>query len=772
VITSQTFAQAIQQHRAGHLADAEALYRQVLAAEPRHAEALHHLGILALQAGRHALAIDLISQALVLDPDNATAYSHLGESLRCQGRFQEAIATFQQAAKVQPDNPGTYNNLGNALRDDGQFPEAAAAFRQALALDSSLAEVHNNLGNVLQDLGLFDEAASAYQRCLDLTPDVPEALNNLGSALAAVGKFPDAETAYRRAITLQPTLAAAHSGLGAALAAHGQVPEALAALQRALQLQPQNPAIYNNLGAALKAGDRIEDALAAFRQAITLRPDYPEAYYNLGNALRQGAQLDHAVAAYREALRLRPTYPEASNNLGNALKDQAQLDEAITAYRLAFLWKPTFLEARSNLIYTLLFDPRQEPRILTEEQAQWNHHADSLPPQRHAVVLPQGVPEGRLRVGYVSPEFREHVTGRYLTPLFREHDRKDFEIICYAGVQRPDSLTEVFHQYADLWRDTGQMSDEDLAQQIQKDRIDILVDLTQHLSGNRLPVFARRPVAVQVSFAGYPATTGLSAIPYRISDRYVEAEAEDRISKINPELRALNSELPPAEQVYLLDSFWSYDPCGLEVPINESPAFQSGVITFGCFNNFCKVNEPFLQLCARTLREIGNSRIIFLAAVGSHRDWVRKVLQQEGIDGSRVEFVEPQPRHAYLELYHRLDVVLDPFPYNGHTTSLDALWMGVPIVSLVGTSSVSRGGFSILNNLGLPELAAFSPDDYVAIAARLARDPHYLSELRATLRSRMQSSTLMDAPHFARGIESAYRAIWQQRSAAAPAEKT
>jgi predicted O-linked N-acetylglucosamine transferase (SPINDLY family) len=280
---------------------------------------------------------------------------------------------------------------------------------------------------------------------------------------------------------------------------------------------------------------------------------------------------------------------------------------------------------------------------------------------------------------------------------------------------------------------------------IREDRVDILVDLSQHLAGNRLPIFARRPAPVQVSFAGYPASTGVEAIKYRISDRHLEANCEFR----------------PAERVFLLDTFWCYDPCGMEVNGNDLPALENRWVTFGCLNNFCKLNEPLLKLWARLLGSVQDSHLLLLTAAGSHRQRTIELLEREGIQAQRVEFAEPRPRRDYLELYHRLDIALDPFPYNGHTTSLDALWMGVPVVSLAGQQAVARAGYSQLSNLDLRELVAFSEDDYVGIATELAQDLPRLAALRATLRLRMEASMLMDGPRFARGIEAAYRAMWR-----------
>jgi predicted O-linked N-acetylglucosamine transferase (SPINDLY family) len=274
------------------------------------------------------------------------------------------------------------------------------------------------------------------------------------------------------------------------------------------------------------------------------------------------------------------------------------------------------------------------------------------------------------------------------------------------------------------------------------------VDLSQHTAGNRLLVFARCPAPVQVSFAAYPESTGLEAIEYRISDRYLE-------------VGSVNDRMGRTEHICLVDSYWCYDPCGMELPVNRLPAQESGRVSFGCLNSFCKINEPLLRLWTRVLQQVRDSRLVLLTDAGSHRQRTLEFLERAGIESHRVEFAAPRPRKAYLELYHQLDIALDPFPYTGHSTSLDALWMGVPVVSLVGESSVSRAGLSQLSNLGLPKLAAFSEDDYVGLATELAGDLPRLAELRRTLRLRMEASPLMDAPRYARNIEASYRAMWR-----------
>jgi predicted O-linked N-acetylglucosamine transferase (SPINDLY family) len=322
------------------------------------------------------------------------------------------------------------------------------------------------------------------------------------------------------------------------------------------------------------------------------------------------------------------------------------------------------------------------------------------------------------------------------------------EIFCYSNVIRADALTEQFRRYADAWRGIEGLSDLQTVDLIRQDRIDILVDLTLHTGKNRLAVFACKPSPVQVTFAGYPGSTGLNTIDYRLTDPYLDPPG-------------LNDQFYSESSIRLPDTFWCYEPLVTQLEINPLPAQTDAHVTFGCLNSFCKVNEQVLRLWAQVVKTVDRSRLMILCPEGSHRQPLLDLLQGEGISPDRIELVVRCPRRQYLELYHRFDVGLDTFPYNGHTTSLDSFWMGVPVVTLVGQTVVGRAGLSQLTNLGLPELIAQTPEQYVQIATKLAGDLPRLAELRRTLRARMEASPLMDAPRFARSVEAAYRRMWR-----------
>jgi predicted O-linked N-acetylglucosamine transferase (SPINDLY family) len=813
----QQLESGLSHHKAGHLAEAERIYRQILAQQPDHADVLRLLGVLAGQAGQLDAAVELIQRAIAICSTNAFYYSDLGKALEDIGRLDEAIAACRQAIRLKPELANAHYNMGVALQGKGQFDEAIAAYRQAIRLKPDYALAHSNLGNALCAMGLFDEAIASYGQAIRFKPDYAGAHSNLGNALMAMGQLDKAIGSYRQAIWLKHDFAEAHGNLGSALQDIGQLDEATAAYRQAIALNPNWPEAHNNLGNVVKDKGQLDEAIAAYRQAIALRPNYAEAHYNLGNVLKDKGQLDEAIVAYRQAIALNPNWPEAHNNLGNVLKDKGQFDEAVAAYRQAIVLNPNWPEAHnnlgnvlkdkgeldeaiaacrqairlkpdfaevyanlgsalmgvgqldeaiasqrqavrlksdyaglhSNLVFTLHYHPGHDGRMIHEELRRWNRqHAEPL----KKFIQPHTNnrrPDRRLRIGYVSPDFRVHVVGQNLLPLLREHDHRQMEIFCYSNVLRPDMLTDQLRGYADVWRSIVGLSDPQATDLIRQDRIDILVDLALHTANNRLLVFAHKPAPVQATYLGCCTSTGMETMDYRLSDPYLDPSDSDL---------SIYSE----RTIRLPETYWCYRSTGPTPDPSPPPTAAAGYVTFGCLNNFAKVSSPALDLWAEILQAVPRSRLILHSNPGAHLDTVRERFAGNGISPDRLEFYLEQGNWPkYLQTYGRIDIALDPFPWGGGITTCDALWMGVPVVSLVGRTAVGRGGASILSNVGVPELIARTPEQYVQIATDLANDLPRLAELRRTLRGRMQASPLMDAPRFARNVEAAYRQMWR-----------
>ena len=731
------------------LSDAVPCFSRALELKPDYAEAHYNLGNAMHALGMHDNAVACYGRALELAPNYAEAHNGLGTTLKDQGKLEDATRCYRRAVELKPDYAEAYYNLGNAFQDQGRLDEAIASHRQAVHWRPNLAEAQNNLGNAFKDQGKLDDAVASYLRAVELRPDFYLAYNNLGNAYQDQGRLDDAVACFRRTVELRPSFAEAHYNLGNAYQDMGKPDEAVVSYRRAVELKPGFAVAHYNMGNACQDNGKVDDAISCYRRALELKPDYVEAYCNLGNALLTQGKPDEAAACFRRAQDLKPDYAEALSNLGNAFKDEGNLDEAVASYRRALNMKPDLAQALSNLVFALNYCFGYDAKAIHEEHRRWNQKCAEPVAKFIQPHANERSAARRLRLGYVSPDFRGHVVGRNLLPLFREHDRQQFKIFCYANMLDRDAFTDQFQGYADGWRNVARLTDEALAQRIREDRIDILVDLALHTAHNRLLALARKPAPVQVTFAGYPGTTGLATIDYRLTDPYLDPPG-------------LYDRYYAEESIRLPDTFWCYDPLSQETAVNALPALEKGHLTFGCLNNYAKVNPAVLRLWAQVLRAVQNSRIVIMAPEGGHRQHALALLAQEGIDPERVQFVGKHKHARYLELYNRLDVGLDTFPYNGHTTSLDSYWMGVPVVTLVGQTVVGRAGLSQLSNLGLPELIAQTPEQFVSIAVGLANDLSRLSRLRATLRERMEGSPLMDARRFARNIEAAYRGMWQR----------
>ena len=651
----------------------------------------------------------------------------------------------------------------------GRLAEAEALYRQVLSADPANADAMQRLAIISHKLGRTDDAISLLRKTVELKPEAADYQNNLGVVLVAVGREDEALAAFLRAIDLGADFPETRNNIGNILRRQGKLDEALEAYRHALRLRPNYPEAHDHLGAALLEAGRIEEAIPELRTAISLRPDFPEAYNNLGNALRGAGDIDAALEAFRKAEQLRPNWAELLNNLGSVLQEMRQLDAAIDCYRRAIAISN---ESRiwDNLLLAIQIQDFVTPEQIYGEHAKWNRVcAEPLA----GIVPARGVDVSdsnrRLRIGYVSPDFCDHAVGRQVLPLIEHRDREQFEVVCYSSVQRADGMTARFRTSTDLWRDVRILSDEQLAEQIRQDEIDILVDLALHSAHNRLLAFARKPAPVQVTFAGYPGTTGLRAIDYRLSDPYLDElpiadcrlpNASGISSFIIPHL-SLHSETT----VVLPRCFWCLEPRDSDPPVKDPPALTNGFITFGCLSHFSKITNDTLLNCWReVLLRVPNSRLLVLAPRGSVRAQFNNSEFLKGIEPQRIEFADRCPRPRYMELYNRIDICLDTFPYNGHTTTLDALWMGVPLVTRYGDTTVSRGAFSILSNAGLAELAARTPEEFVEIAVSLAENLPRLAELRSMMRDRMRQSPLMDVKRFTRDIESAYLEMWSQRS--------
>jgi predicted O-linked N-acetylglucosamine transferase (SPINDLY family) len=622
----------------------------------------------------------------------------------------------------------------------------------------------------------FAEAETLARALVAAAPRDAEGLALLGIVLLRSGRAGHAIAHLMKAVEEAPDAPEHHCNLAAALSSTGRYSEAIEQLSQAVQLRPNYPEALNNLGAALERLGRLDEAEQACRRALSLRADYVEAIHNLGNVLRRRGWPQEAVALHRRGLLLRPDDAMALECLAAACFDLGDQAGAIASYRRAIELRsasagqqssmnvrarvndrarvglhPNTTEAsrrmHSSLIFAMFHDPQYSADDRVREAVRWNAQYAS----RGSVKFEDsGRPaaDGRLRVGFVSPDFVDHPCARFALPVLEHYDRNELEVHCYSSAKTADAMTGRLRSLAAGWHDIGALSDEQAARQIRNDAVDILIDLSGHMGDNRLSILTHRPAPLQMQMC-FPGTIGLDAIDYRITDAWSDPPG--------------TAEQQHEERLLRLTVALSYDP-GLTPAVAEAPSLRNGVITFACLNRPMKITLAALRVWARILNAVPNSRLCLVSgSVDGRNSYLSSMVHAAGIDSSRIQWVPRTPRNKFLELFHGVDIALDCFPYNGDATTLDGLWMGVPLITLAGDSCVARRGVGLLSAVGLSDLAAPDLDKYVATAVALATDRLRLSELRATLRHRLRQSPLGNGQAYTREFESALRLAWQRR---------
>ncbi len=607
------FADAVRHHRAGQLANAETLYRRILTADPRHADSLHLLGVLAQQAGRSDQAAELIGRAI--------------------------------------------------------------------AINDRIASYHYNLGNALVGRSRLDDAAGCFRKAVALQPDYVEAYSNLGSILTMQGK--------------------------------------------------------------------LDQGLSCLRKVVTLRPDHADAHYNLSTALARRWCVDEAATSFRRAIALRPD-ADAYNNLANLLKDIARSHEALAAYGKALELRPNDLALHSNRLLVQNYLLQQPADVLLGMARAFGALASARAGRRFT-DWHRHVSDGPVRVGLVSNDLHDHPVGYFLEGLLRHADPARVTFLAFPCHGEQDGLTARIKPHLESWHPLVGLNDEAAARLIHASGVQVLLDLSGHTAGNRLPVFAWRPAPVQATWLGYFATTGLNEIDYVIGD---------------PNVAPPEPVSPFVETVWSLpETYYCFTPPALATEVSPLPARLNGHVTFGCFNNLAKINDAVVAVWARVLDAVPGSRLV-LKTAPFHDTGVRADLRARfaahGIAGERLLLEPSSSREDYLHAYGRIDIALDPFPFPGGATSCEALWMGVPLLTRKGDRFLSRVGETIVRNAGLPDWLAADDDDYVRKAVHFASDLDRLERLRRGLRDQVSASPLFDAARFARHFEKALRSMWNR----------
>lgn len=769
-------------HRRGDLARAEHLYRQVLQADPGSADAWHLLGVVATHRGMPGQALEHIDRALGLQANDPAYYLNRGVALLGLQRAGEAIASFRQALALQPGFVQAHNNLANVLYQQGDRRQAQVHWRQAIDLQPEYAEAHHNLARALLDEDQFAAAVMYARHAVRLRPESAGNHRTLGEALCGQLAFEEAAACLREAVRRAPQWPDAHCGLAHVLQKQGQLAEAAAHLQQALHLNPACAEAHNEYGIIRGKEGHPDEAILHFQRALQLRPDYAEAHHNLAVVLKLQRRYDEAVTHLQTVLRLRPETVESAIVLASTLERQGRSDESLACLQQALMQSPgngslhcalggtqsqrgqlaesvaSFHEAvrlrpddaviHSCLLDALNYMPEVTAEELYAEHTRWgtlHGHAGAAVPaydlDRH--------PDRRLRVGYLSGDFIRHVAAHFIEPILAHHDASRVESFCYADVAAGDLGTARLRTHAQQWRPICGLNDEDVAARIRADHIDILVDLGGH-TGTRLGVFARRPAPVQVTYLGYPNTTGLSAIQYRLTDTITDPPGEPRCHC--------------EELVHLPGPFCCYQPPGDAPAVSTLPAQTNGFLTFGVLHKLAKLNDQVLDLWSETLRALPSARLLVFRdnLRGGVADMLRGRFAARGIDSQRLLFPEPAPNQNFLAVYNSVDIALDTFPWCGHATSCEALWMGVPVLTLPGTRHAARMVASVLTSAGLKDWIATSSVDFVARAGGWGARVEELAAFRRQLREQVRRSALCDGQRFTAALEEAYRGMWHR----------
>lgn len=666
------------------------------------------------------------------------------------GRLTQGATVCRLVLSHDPQRAEAHRLLGLIAVAASQPDVAATCIEQAIALQPDYGAYYDNLCAIRYMQDRYADARQAGEQAVRLSPELAEAHYNLARAQDSLGELPEALQGYRRALQLQPKLYEAAGNLASLLVRLGLTEEALPACRYALSLQPKKVDALNSLGRALQDLGALAEAQQAYLQALAVKPDVVEVIVNLATTVESMGLLSEAEALNLRALEIKPDLVEAFSNLSLVLQGQGRHDESLALIRQALEKRPDFVEAQSNLLIGMQYHPAVTPAELLQAHVSW---AEERTASRRGAQQPfanSADPERPLRLGFVSADLGEHPVGFFLVRFLEAIDRKSFSVHCYATRRRSGELCERIRAASTSYREASRQ-DKELAASIRADGIDLLFDLGGHTGNSRIGLFARKPAPIQLTWLGYVGTTGLAEMDYLIADRF---------------------HVPPGEEVFyrekvlrLPDGYLCYDPPDFVPAVSPLPAGDHGYVTFGSFNNPAKITSKVTALWAQVLRAVPGSRLVL-----QYRGWndpptgqrLRDAFAAAGVAPDRLTLLGWVVHAQLLPRYNQIDIALDTFPYSGGLTTCEAMWMGVPVVTWPGQTFAGRHSLSHLSNVGLTETIARSPEEYVEIAAGLARDLPRLARLRAELRPRMAASPLCDGPRFARNLEKALREVWRR----------
>jgi protein O-GlcNAc transferase len=735
------YAKALALYYAKRFTEAEQLCSIIIQAVPNHIITINLQGLIAQKLNVHDLAIEKFRRAISIDSDRALLYFNLGTSFYKLGLFKESIQALRIAVEKDPDNSQfsdfLYSLNTKAIaknRDDNLQNQAKEAFEKGVGFHQS---------------GQLSEAIQWYQKTLELNPKNISALTNMGAVLQSKGKLGEAVSCYQKAITIKPNYAKAHSNLGVALQGQGKLDEAVVCLQKAISIKPDYVEANYNLGVVFQEQGKLAEAVTVFQTTISIKPDYAEAYSNLGVVFQGQGKLAEAITVYQTAISIKPDYAKAYSNLGLGFQEQGMLVKAVANFQTAITIKPDYEDAHSNLLLCSQYITGQTLENLFLIHKKW---ADNLISYSEAEVFSFNIdssPMRKLRIGLVSSDLGLHPVGYFTSGFFRYHTDQELEIVCYSD-RKPDELTKLLESYSDEWVLTEFMNNDQLARRIHSDRIDILIDLSGHTAKNRLVVFLKKPAPIQISWAGYVGTTGLSTMDWLIADQHYVKDGEEQFY---------------SERIIKLPDSWvSYTPPPYTPEINTKLNITATTrIVLGNFGNPAKINDTMLLAWSKILLLCPHADLVLIykGMDDSYNiDRINSFFDKAGVDLERITISGRISHPKLLAEYNSLDLALDTLPYSGGLTSIEALWMGVPVVTADGDTFAGRHSASILRTVGLDELVADNLDEYIKLVVNLVLNPEKINKLKNDLRSQVANSPLCDYNKFAINLSSELREVW------------
>ncbi|KAF7077996.1 hypothetical protein CFC21_082476 [Triticum aestivum] len=741
-------------------ADALQLYSTVLDKDGTNVEALIGKGICLQAQSLPRQALDCFTEAVKVDPKNACALTHCGMIYKDEGHLVEAAEAYQKARSADPSYKAAaeflaivLTDLGTSLKLAGNTEDGIQKYCEALEVDSHYAPAYYNLGVVYSEMMQFDVALTCYEKAALERPLYAEAYCNMGVIYKNRGELDAAIACYDRCLTISPNFEIAKNNMAIALTDLGT--KAIVFYELALHFNPRCAEACNNLGVIYKDRDNLDKAVECYQMALSIKPNFSQSLNNLGVVYTVQGKMDAAASMIEKAILANPTYAEAYNNLGVLYRDAGSITLSVQAYERCLQIDPDSRNAGQNRLLAMNYIDEGSDDRLYDAHREWGKRFMKLYAQYTSWDNIR-VADRPLVIGYVSPDFFTHSVSYFVEAPLTHHDYTNCKVVVYSGVVKADAKTLRFKdkvlKKGGVWRDIYGIDEKKVATLVREDKVDILVELTGHTANNKLGTMACRPAPIQVTWIGYPNTTGLPAIDYRITDSLADS----------PNTNQRHVE----ELVRLPESFLCYTPSPEAGPVCPTPAISNGFVTFGSFNNLAKITPKVMQVWARILCAVPNSRLVVKCkpfCCDSIRQKFLSTLEELGLESLRVDLLPLiHLNHDHMQAYSLMDISLDTFPYAGTTTTCESLYMGVPCVTMAGSVHAHNVGVSLLTKVGLGRLVAKTEDEYVSLALELASDVSALEELRKSLRELMIKSPVCDGESFTRGLESAYRSMWHR----------